>query len=180
MKEKVFLSLLVVLLSLPLFAFKVIENTQLKAIPQFVLVDKSILTSGNFDIEDNKTVEPDIDNVVIKHHDTDISDNGDVSDNTEMYEEVLGTERADPLAGNNDAEHISGGYVVQVGAYKSPDNAHKIFEKIRSDYLYAYIDRADNFNKVKIYGIQTLKEANLIIEEIHEKYRLTPYLLKEH
>jgi hypothetical protein len=144
-----------------------------------VLVDKSILTSGRFDIENRKTMEPDIENAVMEHHDTDIPRNEAVSDNTEMYDDVSRIERADSMTGYGDEEHISGGYVVQVGAYKTYDNAHKIFEELKSDYRYAYIDRADNFSKVKIYGIQTLKEANIIIEEIHEKYRLTPYLIKE-
>ncbi len=178
MKKQLFLSLLVLLITLPLFAFKAIENTQQKAITQFALVDKSILTSGNLEIEDIKTIETDIDNAAIKHYDTDIQNIERLSYNTEMYEEVTKTEE-DPIVEHDDARNILSGHVVQVGAYKTLDNATKIIEKLKLDHLYVYIDKIDNWNKVKIYGIKTIQEANLIIEEINEKFKLTPYLVRE-
>ena len=156
MKKQFFLSLLVLLITLPLFAFKAVENTQQIAIPQFELVDKSILTSGNLEIEYKKTMGTDMNN-----------------------EEVTKTEKEDSMVGHDDARNILSGYVVQVGAYKTLDNANKIIEKLKSDYLYANIDKMDNLNKVKIHGIKTIKEANLIIEEINEKFKLNPYLVKE-
>ncbi len=67
MKKQLFLSLLVLLITLPLFAFKAVENIQQIAIPQFALVDKSILTSGNLEIEYKTTMRTDIDNAVIKN-----------------------------------------------------------------------------------------------------------------
>ncbi len=178
MKNQLFLSLLVLLITFPLFAFKAIENTQQKAITQFALVDKSILTTGNFEIENKNTMETDIDNLVIKHYDTDIQNIEGLSDSTKTYEDLTKTEE-DPKVAHDDAKNILSGYVVQVGAYKTLDNANKLIEILKLDYLYAYIDKIDNLNKVKIHGIKTIKEANLIIEEINEKLKLKPYLLRE-
>lgn len=259
MKKQLFLSILILLITLPLFAFKSVENTQQIAIPQFALVDKSILTSGNLEIEDKKTIGTDIDNTAIKHYDADIQNNEGLSDNTEMYEEVTKTEKEDPMVGHDDASlyynlgvslnnasknreaveaykkaieinpnyieahynlalsylilndkvaalekykllknlapklaenlynhsvfmassNILSGYVLQVGAFKTLDNANKIIDKLKSDYLYVYSDKIENLNKVKIHGIKTIKEVDLMIEEISEKFKLKPYLVKE-
>jgi tetratricopeptide (TPR) repeat protein len=259
MKKQLFLPLLILLITLPLFAFKSIENTPQKATSQFALVDKSILTSGNLEIDDKKIIGTDINNVEIKHSNAVIQKLESLVDNMEMHEEITKTEEEDTMVRHDDATlyynlgislnnssmnkkaveaykkaieinpnyieahynlalsylilndkvaalekykqlkniapemaenlykhsaviaslNILSGYVVQVGAYKSLDNANKIIEKLNSDYLYVYIDKTDNLNKVKIHGIKTKKEANLLIEEISGKFKFKPYLVTE-
>lgn len=259
MKERSFLSLLIALITLPSFAFHFPENTQHIATPQFATVDKSILTSGNLETEDNKITGTDINEAEIKHYDAVIQNLESLPDNTDMHEELTEKDKEHAMVKYDDAGlyyhlgvslnnagmnkkaveaykkaieinpdyieahynlalsylilndkvaalekykqlknlapkiaenlynytaviaslNILGGYVVQVGAYKSLDNAKKIIEKINSDYLYVYIDRIDNLNKVKIHGIKTIKEADLIIQEIREKIKLNPYVIKE-
>jgi tetratricopeptide (TPR) repeat protein len=259
MTKQLFLSLMILLITLPLFAFKSIENTRYVAAPQFALVDKSILTSGNLEIEDRRKMGTDIDNAEIKHYEAVIQNLKNLSDNMEMYEEATKTEKEDTMVDHDDASlfydlgvslnnagmnrkaigaykkaieinpnyieahynlalsylilndtvaalkkykllknlapkmaenlykqadfiaslNIFGGYVVQVGAYKTLDNANKIAEKLKSDYLYVYIDKLDNLNKVKILGINTKEEANLMIEEISKKFKFKPYLITE-
>ncbi|HDH06437.1 MAG TPA: tetratricopeptide repeat protein, partial [Nitrospirae bacterium] len=71
-------------------------------------------------------------------------------------------------------------YIIQVGAYKIPDNANKIFEKLKAEYMYAYIEREPRFNKVRILGIKTKEEGALIIKEINNTFRLEPFLLNAH
>ncbi|GBD97341.1 MAG TPA: tetratricopeptide repeat protein [Nitrospirae bacterium] len=71
-------------------------------------------------------------------------------------------------------------YIIQVGAYKIPDNANKIFEKLKAEYIYAYVERETNFNKVRILGIKTKEEGALIIKEINNTFGLKPFLLSAH
>ena len=71
-------------------------------------------------------------------------------------------------------------YIIQVGAYKIPDNANKIFERLKAEYMYAYIERENNFNKVRIMGIKTKEEGALIIKEINNTFGLKPFLISAH
>lgn len=68
-------------------------------------------------------------------------------------------------------------YIVQVGAYKISDNANKMFEKLKAKYMYAYIEREHNFNKVRILGIKTKEEGALIMKEINNTFGLKPFLI---
>ncbi len=46
-------------------------------------------------------------------------------------------------------------YIIQVGAFSNIDNAYRLIEKLKADYLYVYIEKEDNLNKVRILGIKT-------------------------
>lgn len=259
MKKQWLLSLPLLLIPLALFAFESNDAKQHLMIPQFALVDKSILTSGNLEIEDKGSIGARIYKQTIQHYDEDPQNPERLSGNKETNEEAAKTENDDSISGRNDASlyynlgvsfnnagmnkhaveaykkaielnpdyidahyhlalsyltlndtdaahkkymqlktlapqiaenlhkhaaflassNILNGYIVQVGAYKDLNNANELVEKIKSDYLYVYIDKKNELNKVKIHGIKTKKDANLIIREISEKMNLKAYLVRK-
>jgi tetratricopeptide (TPR) repeat protein len=67
-------------------------------------------------------------------------------------------------------------FAVQVGAFKIPDNADNIVEKLKADYLNAYIEKENNFNTVRIQGIKTRKAGDRVMKEILKKYNFKPFL----
>ena len=71
-------------------------------------------------------------------------------------------------------------FAVQVGAFKIPDNADNIVEKLKADYLNAYIEKENNFNTVRIQGIKTRKAGDRVMKEILKKYNFKPFLRNAH
>jgi hypothetical protein len=107
------MSLIVLFITLPLFAFKAIENTQQKSITQFDLVNKSILTSGNLEIENIKTIEAAKDMKITQDYDQDNQNSEGLTDNMEMYENVKKIEE-DLILDHDNVRNILKRYVVQV------------------------------------------------------------------
>ncbi|MHC4843624.1 MAG: SPOR domain-containing protein [Planctomycetota bacterium] len=71
-------------------------------------------------------------------------------------------------------------FAVQIGAYKIPHNADDIIEKLKADYLNAYIEKENNYNTVRIQGIKTRKAGDRVMKEILKKYNLKPFLRNAH
>ena len=68
-------------------------------------------------------------------------------------------------------------FIIQVGAYQFIENANIMIKKLKDKYMYAYIEREDNLNKVRIFGIKTKAEGYLIMEDIYDKFQIQPFLL---
>jgi tetratricopeptide (TPR) repeat protein len=71
-------------------------------------------------------------------------------------------------------------YKVQVGAFAILNNAKILIERLRDDYLYVHIEKEDNLNKVRIIGIKTRTEGNLIMNNIKHKFRIKPFMISAH
>jgi tetratricopeptide (TPR) repeat protein len=71
-------------------------------------------------------------------------------------------------------------FALQVGAFKVLDNAKEMLEKLKTQYLYAYIEKENNFNMVRLLGIKTKKEGRIVMNELYKKYKFKPYLLNSH
>ncbi|NOZ68621.1 MAG: tetratricopeptide repeat protein [Deferribacteres bacterium] len=69
-------------------------------------------------------------------------------------------------------------YLVQVGAFRNIDYANELIEKLKPYYQYVYIEKEDNFNKVRIPGIETKKQGHAVMRELKEKLRLRSFLLR--
>ena len=74
----------------------------------------------------------------------------------------------------------TGNYIVQVGAYKNIDYAIDISEKLKAHDLEVQLIKENSFHKVRIEGIQTKEQAALLMDMIHEKFKLKPFLIREH
>jgi outer membrane protein TolC len=74
-------------------------------------------------------------------------------------------------AGSNDK------YYVQIGSWKTAELARKAFEKSKKYYpeTYMYID--GNLSKVRIAGIKTRREGELILRDIKDKFNLRALLV---
>ncbi len=90
---------------------------------------------------------------------------------TDETETAADTHKAQP-------EKEDSKYIVQVGAFKNIDYANELIEKLKPYYQYAYIEKEDNFNKVRIPGIKTKNEGDLIMRELKEKLMLRSFLLR--
>ncbi|NOZ69017.1 MAG: hypothetical protein GXP46_07185, partial [Deferribacteres bacterium] len=74
---------------------------------------------------------------------------------------------------------IPGGksYFIQVGAWRNFEAAKKMLEKLTARYPATYILQDNNFNKVRIPGIKSKKEGELILKDLKEKFSLQPILV---
>jgi len=82
-------------------------------------------------------------------------------------------EQAIELTLSDDDSH----YVMQVGAYRNIEYAHEMIEKLRGEYLNAYIEQGKKFNVVRILGIKTMDEAAIIMKDINKKFKVDPFVL---
>ena len=71
-----------------------------------------------------------------------------------------------------------GKYIVQVGAFRNIAYANELIEKLKPYYRYVYIESEDNFNKVRIPGIETGKQGRAVMRELKEKLSLRSFLLR--
>lgn len=69
-------------------------------------------------------------------------------------------------------------YILQLAAFKNINNANDLLKKIRPDYMHAYIERENNFSKVRINGIKTRDELDLVREDIIRKFKANPYTIE--
>jgi cell division septation protein DedD len=127
---------------------------------------------------------------------TRLSENLEVAEETIVADEIVAdsniiTEKPEAVegiaeAGKPDtvAEHDSPAvipinyYTIQVGAYWNINYANEMLEKLKAMNLSAYIERENDFSKVRIAGIRTKEEVVSIINKISDKYNLNPILLK--
>ncbi|MEW6600684.1 MAG: SPOR domain-containing protein [Nitrospirota bacterium] len=68
-------------------------------------------------------------------------------------------------------------YVMQVGAFRNIENANVLVEKLKEEYLNAYIEHGKKFNRVKIVGIKSLEEAELFMKDLNHKFSVDPFVL---
>jgi cell division septation protein DedD len=99
-------------------------------------------------------------------------------DTGEVIAEPVETET---IAEDETPERAStGNYIVQVGAYKNIDYAIDISEKLKAHDLEVQLMKENSFHKVRIEGIQTKEQAALLMDMIQEKFKLKPFLIREH
>jgi cell division septation protein DedD len=70
------------------------------------------------------------------------------------------------------------GYYVQVGAWKNPDLAEKMFNKVREKYHEAHIIIENGLYKVRISGFRTKEEGMKISQDIEKKYNIKPIVVR--
>ncbi len=67
---------------------------------------------------------------------------------------------------------------VQVGAWRNPDNAKEMLQKIKKYYPDAYLIAGTKLNKVKI-PVKDKTQGNMIIKDIENKFHIKPMLTPE-
>ena len=70
-------------------------------------------------------------------------------------------------------------YTIQVGAFRNASNAQEVLNKITPAYPNAYIITINNFNKVRIPGINSKSQGVRILRELKEAFKLEAILLAE-
>ncbi len=71
-----------------------------------------------------------------------------------------------------------GVYFVQVAAFKNKGYALEMTQKMKDLYKYVYIKKENNFNKVRIIGINTVYEGEKVKKELRARLKLEPLLKK--
>ncbi len=69
-------------------------------------------------------------------------------------------------------------FMLQVGAYKNIAYAEEILEKLKSHFIYAYIEKGTNFNKVRVPGLNNRQEAEALKKDLIKKFGLVPYIIE--
>ena len=69
-------------------------------------------------------------------------------------------------------------FAVQVGAFKNGAYAEAMVEKLKGKYFHAYIEKTDQYNKVRICGIKSKAEGSRMMLDIGNEYHVKPYLVK--
>ena len=67
---------------------------------------------------------------------------------------------------------------MQLGAYKNINFANKLLKMLKEHYLNAHIERENNFSKVRISGIKTDQELDLLKKDLKERFNIHPYVIK--
>jgi outer membrane protein TolC len=70
-------------------------------------------------------------------------------------------------------------YIVQVGAFRNAENARQLLNKLTAYYPNAHIVASDNFNKVRIPGVNSKSQGVRILKELKERFKLEAVLLAE-
>lgn len=69
-------------------------------------------------------------------------------------------------------------YMLQLGAYKNINFANRLLKTLKEYYLNAHIERENNFSKVRITGIKTDEELDLMKEDLNKRLKIHPYVIK--
>ncbi|MBI4698490.1 MAG: TolC family protein, partial [Nitrospirae bacterium] len=90
------------------------------------------------------------------------------------------SEQKDPADGAAvRAEPVKEGrYIVQVASFRSNDLADDVLRNLKNDFPEALIIKAGNFNKVRITGISTREEGLHLINELENKFKVKPLLVR--
>ncbi|MEN8262725.1 MAG: SPOR domain-containing protein [Nitrospirota bacterium] len=73
---------------------------------------------------------------------------------------------------------VNSKYYVQVGSWKNSRYAKRILMKLKKDYPEATIVAQNNFNKVRIPGPMTRKQAAIIFKDIEGKLNIRPLIVR--
>lgn len=73
---------------------------------------------------------------------------------------------------------VNNKYYVQVGSWKNSKYAEEILRKLKKDYPEANIVEQNNFNKVRIPGVMTKKQAAIISKDIEGKLNMKPLIVR--
>ncbi|MCK5504512.1 MAG: SPOR domain-containing protein, partial [Thermodesulfovibrionia bacterium] len=73
---------------------------------------------------------------------------------------------------------VNNKYYVQVGSWKNSQYAEDILIKLKKDYPEANIVEQNNFNKVRIPGAMTKKQAAIISKDIEGKLNMKPLIVR--
>jgi len=68
-------------------------------------------------------------------------------------------------------------YVIQVGAFRNIQNADQMLEKLKAHYLHAQIEALDGFSKVRVFGMKNKEEAEVMMKDIRDKFKIDPFLV---
>lgn len=68
-------------------------------------------------------------------------------------------------------------YVIQVGAFRNIQNADDLIGKLRANYLHAQIEAEDGYSKVRVFGMKNKEEADLLMKDISDKFKIAPFLI---
>jgi len=74
----------------------------------------------------------------------------------------------------------NGNFYIQIGAWKNNKHAIEKYTKLKSRYPETYIIKENDYSKVRIAGIMTKREGNLMIMELEDDYNLLPFLANNH
>ncbi|RJR16255.1 MAG: tetratricopeptide repeat protein [Nitrospiraceae bacterium] len=68
-------------------------------------------------------------------------------------------------------------YIVQVGAFRKIQNAENILDKLKANYMHARIEAEDGYSKVRLFGMKSKEEADVMMKDISDKYKVAPFLV---
>jgi len=85
----------------------------------------------------------------------------------DLYDKALIMVRTNP--GNK--------YIIQVGAFRNIKNANNMIEKIKAKYLHARIEAEDGYRKVRIFGMNNKEEAEVMMKDIRDRFKIDPFLV---
>jgi tetratricopeptide (TPR) repeat protein len=183
MKNQLLLSVLILLVTLPLFAFKAIDGAQLEKVPKVALVVKSAPASGSLEIN-KETADVNTEQSVIKHDDPDAQnteapeDNTELSaikhdgpdtqntevpqHNTELSEEAEDNNMEDSMAGHNNAsafyeigvsENSTGRHQEAIAAFKQAINIKPGYVEAHYNLGLSYLMLDDKVSALEQYKI---------------------------
>jgi len=69
-------------------------------------------------------------------------------------------------------------FAVQVGAFKNSAYAQAMVDKLKGKYFHAYIEKTDQYNKVRICGIKSKAEGSRMMLDIGDEFHVKPYLVR--
>lgn len=73
---------------------------------------------------------------------------------------------------------FNGMYYVQIGTWKNPDLAEKMFNKVREKYHETHIIVENNLHKVRILGVRTKQEGMDISQDIEKTFNVRPIVVR--
>lgn len=68
-------------------------------------------------------------------------------------------------------------YVIQTGAFRNIQYADELLDKLKANYLNVQIEKADGFNKVRIFGMKNKEEADLMMKDISDKFKIGSFIV---
>jgi tetratricopeptide (TPR) repeat protein len=66
-------------------------------------------------------------------------------------------------------------FVVQVGAFRNIQNANDMIDKLKANYMHAQLEAEDGYSKVRLFGMDNKEEADLMMKEIRDKFKIDPF-----
>ncbi len=70
-----------------------------------------------------------------------------------------------------------GNYFIQVGAWKNTEAAEKMLKKLKGRYPAVYILHEKSYSKVRIPGITSKKQGEIILEGLKKNFGIEPILV---